>query len=621
MKLATYHRILGDDVTFFKGNLQDFILEQIVSECIQRLEYIESSANWKIDQHIVKNFIQKKDLSLFDDILFAESQNKPLIRECLHYFRNYYITGKYKQEPVYDRVCVTTLFTFYWKITIETILFAKQLVKTPEELKIGGIMASLLSKEIQKETGVKSVKGLLDKPSMLDNDVDIIIDDLPLDYSILDEIEYQYPIRDAYFTFMTKGCKRKCSFCSVPKLEPAYKPIVHTIEKFNTVKSLYGDLPNLILLDNNALASPCFSEIIQEIKEIGFSKGAMYVEPNQLEIAIRNLKDDLNNKAYIRRSYSIIHKLLKRLRGQTAQTYYNILDKYSLLKLETTTKENLLSAYPELERIYEKNRPKTSRLRHVDFNQGLDCRFITEEKMKLISEIPILPLRIAFDNLKLKNKYIKGVELAAKYGIKELSNYLLYNYDDSPDDLYERLKINQDLCEKLGVHIYSFPMKYIPVKGKDAQSRDYTGPKWNRKFIRCIQSVLNVTGGIVAPARTNERGNFFEKAFGRTLKEFRELLYMPETYIIYRKIFEVDLGYTSIWQELFRSLNNEEFEEVRLIIESNDFGDYYQTIKNPKLIRLLSHYSISRKDVDNVEQDYEKLKRKFDPLITLCNTI
>src|SRR5580698_7518562 len=94
-------------------------------------------------------------------------------------------------------------------------------------------------------------QGLLDKPGELDKDNDIIIDNLPLDYSILDEINYEYPTQSAYFTFMTKGCTRKCAFCSVPKLEPTYKPKIETIDKFNEIKKRFGDQQNLLLMDNN----------------------------------------------------------------------------------------------------------------------------------------------------------------------------------------------------------------------------------------------------------------------------------------------------------------------------------------------------------------------------------
>ena len=79
------------------------------------------------------------------------------------------------------------------------------------------------------------------------------------------------------------------------------------------------------------------------------------------------------------------------------------------------------------------------------------------------SEINIRPLRIAFDHYAQRDVYIEAVTKAAKCGIMELSNYLLYNFEDEPSELYYRMKINVDLCEKREVTIYSFPIKYHPI--------------------------------------------------------------------------------------------------------------------------------------------------------------
>jgi len=614
MKIATYHRLLGDDVTFFKGDLKKFVIDQIFSECLEKLQNIDGSVYWLNQQAAIRNYLESKPLPLFDQLDFEKSKNQPLINECLNYYKNFYFRGKWKDNPQWDRVYVTTLFTFYWKITIETIEFAKWLIKDLNELKIGGVMASLLPGEIEETTGIKPVEGLLDRLGTLDADNDLIVDDLPLDYSILDEIDYEYPTQSAYFTFMTKGCTRKCAFCSVPRLEPTYKPKIETLGKFNQITEVFGEQQNLLLMDNNVLASPSFPEIIEEIKAMGFHKGAMYVEPNQLDIAIKNLREGFNDKAFIKRSYKLIHELLNRLKGKTAQTFYQYLEEYNLLKPETTTKENLSAIYPRIAAIYEKHRNKTPKMRSVDFNQGTDCRYVTEDFMRLMSEIPIRPLRIAFDHLSLKEKYINAVKLAAKYGIKELSNYILYNFQDTPDQLYERLKINVELCENLGVYIYSFPMKFIPLLGEEAKNREYIGKHWNKKYIRTIQAVINVTKGIVTPGRS-----FFEKAFGRNLDEYHELLYMPEIYIIYRKLFEVDLGYTQIWQDLFRSLKPKELKKARAIIEENDFRDINSKTKNPKIRKLLEHYTISREDIKKSDEEHLYLKAKFDRLIKKDN--
>jgi len=613
MKISTYHKRLGDNVTFYKGDMKEFVIDQIYHDCLRKLKRVDRSIHWQSKTALIKKYIKRKNSSLLEEMNFSDSKFAPLIEKNLVSFADYYRKKEFEKNPKFDRVYVTTLFTFYWKITIETIQFAKKLVKRPDQLLIGGVMASLLTTEIEKETGIKPITGLLDREGMLDNTrkaKKLIIDNLPLDYSILDEIDYDYPTESAYFTFMTKGCTRKCAFCSVPKLEPTYKPKIETIDKFKEINLHFGEQQNLLLMDNNVLASPKFPEIIQEIKDMGFVNGATYSEPNQLKIAIRNLRSGYNDKAYVKRSFKLIHALLLRLRRKTKQEFYDIMEKYDLLRFETTTKENLLKANKSLASYYEKYRPKAPKQRYVDFNQGTDARYVTEELMKLMSEIPIRPLRIAFDYVGLKKTYIAAVELAAKYGIKELSNYILYNFTDTPDDLYERLKINVELGERLGIHIYSFPMKYIPLFGEEAKGREHVGKKWNKKFIRAIQSILNVTKGIVAPGRS-----FFEKAFGSNTDEFYDLLFMPETYIVYRYLFERDLKYTPIWKSEYDSLTTDERIEAQQIIIGSDFTNIPSKTENLRVRNFLRHYTIPRGSINRDDPEYKKLKKQFDKLI------
>ena len=621
MKIATYHRMLGDKVRFFKGDLKDLVIDELWQDCLRDLYFIDPSVNWKVKQGTIKKFIKTKNSQLLSDLNLEVSKSELLVIGKLSDYADTFKKKLYVKTPKFDRIYVTTLFTFYWKITVETIEFCKKLVKQKDQILVGGVLASLLHKELENATGIKPLQGLLDKAGMLDPEnpiaKDIIIDDLPLDYSILDEIDYDYPTRSAYFTFMTKGCTRKCSFCSVPILEPIYKPKIETFDKFMDIKDRFGEQQNLLLMDNNVLASPNFIEIVDEIKSMGFYKGATYIEPNQLKIAIKNLVNGYNDKGCMRRAFRLIHALIPRLRNKIAQEYYNTLADNHLLSIDTTTIEGLLKAYPLIEDIYEKYRLKSPRLRFVDFNQGTDCRYVTEEIMQKMSEIPIRPLRIAFDYIGIKKQYIAAVRLASKYGIKELSNYILYNFQDKPEDLYERLKINIDLCRELDIAIFSFPMKYIPLFGEEAKHREFTGKHWNKKFIRAIQSVLNVTKGIVAPAHKNEKTSFFEEAFGKDLNEFYEILYMPETYIIYRHLFRYKLGYTDIWEKEYRSLSVADRELAHSIIEKNVFTEEAVHKHNPNetVKNFLRHYTIQRGSIEKNDVEYEKLKSKFDKLI------
>lgn len=617
MKISTFHRRIGDDVRFYKGDIKAFIINEIVNECISRLTNSDDSIDWNRKRSQIIRFIKFNDMALYDDGSILNSPNWPLIEENLRYYRTSYYKKTYKSYLIWDRIYITTLFTFHWKITVDTINFCKKLVEDWNDIWVGGVMATLIPKELEKAIGIKPFIGLLNKPYQLDKRSQRIVDKQPLDYSILDEVDYKYPFSNAYFTFMTKGCKNRCPFCAVPKLEPKFESKIPTIRKFSYIKERFGDQKNLCLMDNNVLASECFADIINEIKRMGFHKGATFTEQNKLEISIRNLKNGINDRAYIRRSYKLINSLLGRINGEVAQEYYDILEEYRLLKLETVTKENLLKAYIKLDKYYERYRGKGTGLRYVDFNQGVDCRFVNEEKMKLMSEIPIRPLRIAFDSLKYEKKYRRAVELAAKHEIKEFSNYILYNYKDTPDELYRRLEINMELCKELDVYIYSFPMKYIPIKGEASKDRSFTGPHWNRKFIGAVQAILNVTKGIVAPpSRNGDGNNFFKKAFGKNLNEYHKILYMPETYIIYRKLFEKRLGFTEDWMKLFNSVQGlKEYDKLESIIHNKSFANVNGHFKSKKINEIIKHYLINRDNAKSIQMNTANYKN-IDTILT-----
>jgi hypothetical protein len=616
MKIATYHRILGDKVTFYKGDVKEFIFKQIANDCIKKLNEINKEINWDKKTEFIEKYIKTKQSKYLKEILaevpdiFNDTNSKlPLLELWLKHYSDYYKKKKYEDEPEWDRVYVTTLFTFYWKITIEAIEFAKKIVKNKNELKIGGILATVLADEVYKATGIKPHKGLLNKPGYLD-DNDIIVDELPLDYSILDEVDYKYPENNAYYGYMTRGCIRKCPFCAVWKIEPKFNQYISIKDKIEHAKKIYGEQRNLLLLDNNVLASKKFSEIIKEIKECGFEKNTKFVEPNYLDIAITNLKKGLNNRAYINKSFALIQFLLQKVKDKVQQDLYNQLDEYDLLKIETTTKEKLISVYPKIKDLFEKYRNKAQKQRYVDFNQGLDARLLDENKMQLLSEIPINPLRIAFDSMKYEKVYTRAIELAAKYEIRNLSNYLLYNEKDKPEELYKRLEININLCENLNINIYSFPMKFHPINGDQwYKNRDYLGTHWNRKYIRAIQTILNATKGKIGRGQS-----FFYKAFGKNIDEFFKILIMPETYILYRYFFQ-DRGYTDKWWNEFIRFKQTDKKIIKKIVHTNEFKDIPRHTGNSSIIKFINkHYLISREDIKNPNSKYYKEKKEYDAM-------
>lgn len=609
MKIATYYRQHGDDVRFYKGDMKLLAVELICEDLINHLEILYPDTFWKDYYPILFDFIKLGKYSILDaNEIFSDED----IREAVKEYRNKYRNKEYFTNPKFDKVGITTLFTFGWKITIETINFAKQLCKNINDVMVGGIMSSMLPDEVYKVTGIHPHVGLLNQPGDIDEGDPTIIDELPLDYSILEEIDYKYPANNAYFAYMTRGCINKCKFCAVPKLEPVYCDFISLKKRMDVTDERFGKQKDLLLLDNNVLASKSYNRIIDEIKECGFQKGATYTAPNEYEIMIKNLQDSFNDRAYTRKAVKIYKDIMERLDDETVKKeFYIKLEQHHCLYMYTATKENILDLDEYVRPLYNETHKKPSqRKRIVDFNQGIDSRLITDENMKKLSEINISPLRIAFDHWSLRKIYERSIRIAVNNGIKSLSNYLLYNFEDKPEELYYRLKMNVDLCEELDASIYSFPMKYHPINDKEFFSnRDYIGKHWNRKFIRAVQAVLNSTKGKIGKGK-----EFFEEAFGRDVDEFYKILWMPETFIIYRRIYDEELrlrlaerytkktsqdcNLTNEWWDKFQSLSPEKLETAKSIIALNKFKDGEFECNDEEILDVLSYYQIMRKEAE-----------------------
>ncbi len=609
MKLATYYRMVGDDVRFYKGDMRSLAVELICDDLINHLSIILPEIFWKDHYTTLFEFIKLGKYAILEaDPIFEDEMVLDVVKE----YRKKYKDKEYFTKPRFDKVGITTLFTFYWNITIDTINFAKQLCKKPEDVMVGGIMSSLLPDEVYKETGIRPFIGLLNKPGDIDAGNELIIDELPLDYSILEEIDYIYPANNAYFAYMTRGCVNHCKFCAVPKLEPQYCDYINLKKRIEFTDKRFGARKDLLLLDNNVLASKCYDQIIDEIKECGFGVGASYSPPNEYEVAINNLNDSYNDRAYVRKMVSIYKEIMEKLKDDAEKTeLYLKLEEAHCLYYYTASKESILALDEYIRPLYEKTHKPSKRKRIVDFNQGIDSRLITKANMDKLSEVNIYPLRIAFDHWKLKDIYEKSIRTAVNSGIKSLSNYLLYNFEDEPEELYHRLRMNVDLCEELGASIYSFPMKYHPINDKEFfMNRDYIGKHWNRKFIRAVQAVLNSTKGKIG------RGvEFFEEAFGRDIDEFMKILWMPETFIIYRRIYDADLrsrladryttvtkhdcDLTSEWWDKFNALAPEKLEKAKSIIALNKFKDGDYICDDKEINDVLSYYKITRDDTEN----------------------
>ena len=198
-----------------------------------------------------------------------------------------------------------------------------------------------------------------------------------------------------------------------------------------------------------------------------------------------------------------------------------------------------------------------------------------------------------------------------------MSNYLLYNgedftgkghsyHADTPEDLYERMKISMDLCEDLNneldhkVAIFSFPMRYIPLSDL---KRGYVGAKWNHKYLRALQRMLIPTQGKGVSSRS-----FFEADFGTSKEEFVMYLAMPEEHLGWRGHFARRKNETdeemearrvvwlenqeilAEWKRRFQALGDTKDEFISYIGDNNYSVERFMEIKNLEHKKLFIHY-------------------------------
>ena len=386
-------------------------------------------------------------------------------------------------EPNYwDRVYITALFSFHHEKIIKTILHYKAMLRDDvSRIFVGGGYATLYPQNIYEETGVYPVKGLLNKPDMLGLKEEKIDSMIP-DYDLLKQVDYDDGLKDCYFGYATRGCVNRCPFCAVPKLEPEFVSYTGLKEYIETVKKKFGERQNLVLMDNNVLASEEFDRIIGDLIDLNFEKGA-------------------------------------KLNG---------------------------------------------RLRFVDFNQGLETERITKEKAKMLARICLKPIRLAYDltSNTASNRFERSVQYLADEGFRDFSTYILYNFTDKPSDFYRRLNHCRELNNRLGVQIYSFPMRYLPTGCKD---RSHVGKYWNRKMISGLQKITNVTHGSVMPG-----SDFFKRAYGTSVEEFEAICAMPDRLLLYRGKKDDDnptAAEAAEWRDAFLRLTPTQKEEYWKLVD------------------------------------------------------
>jgi len=180
-----------------------------------------------------------------------------------------------------------------------------------------------------------------------------------------------------------------------------------------------------------------------------------------------------------------------------------------------------------LKRVIEEKK-----IRYIDFNQALDCRLLTEKKADLIKGLHINPVRFAFDGMHEDGYWQKAIIMMKDRGYNNFLSLILYNFTDTPEDFYYRLKQHAIFAYKHNINCDGFPMKYKPVLRIQSQ-RKYIGENWTQKelsgFSRIRASYSNM-GSLSCGNRKVFGYNAvkeFEYFYGKDEKEFIRLINYP----------------------------------------------------------------------------------------------
>lgn len=149
----------------------------------------------------------------------------------------------------------------------------------------------------------------------------------------------------------------------------------------------------------------------------------------------------------------------------------------------------------------------------VDFNQGLDARRITEEVAQEFKGLHIDPVRMAYDvpaERKALERAIPALEKAG-FKLRNMIVYVLYNFQDSPEEFLERL------CDLMEWGVVAYPMRFEPLDS--LKKNQYIAEKWTAEQLEMVAQARRVIGyGGAFPPHDGLRKKFlearnFEEAF------------------------------------------------------------------------------------------------------------
>lgn len=137
---------------------------------------------------------------------------------------------------------------------------------------------------------------------------------------------------------------------------------------------------------------------------------------------------------------------------------------------------------------------KTKKMK-IDFNQGIDARLITSDITQKIAQMKTTCVRLSYDTKELRNDVENAILAFSQAGLRKrhICVYLLFNFLDDPNDLFERVK------EVLSWGAVAVPLRYQPLDV--LKYNQHIGPKWDKERLNSFSKFRRVCGfgGVFPP--------------------------------------------------------------------------------------------------------------------------
>lgn len=158
----------------------------------------------------------------------------------------------------------------------------------------------------------------------------------------------------------------------------------------------------------------------------------------------------------------------------------------------------------------------------MDFKQGLDARLIAAkpEPAKLLATICVSPIRLAFDFIAIRPAYERAVRLLIEKGFNEFTNYMLFNFNDTPRDPLRPADDRRQAQRRTRHPHHWLPDTFHPDERCE--------PPLRRPRVDMALFTRHSVRSFGHPRSFSPNPEFVKHAFGETYEQFLEILSMPD---------------------------------------------------------------------------------------------